>query len=48
MAVDKEFEGDQLLILNGGYNRILNHYTETIGLQESHSSQYSSYPHSKE
>lgn len=33
MAVDKEFEGDQLLILNGGYNRILNHYTETIGLK---------------
>lgn len=33
MAVDIEFEGDQLLIRNGGYTRILNHYLDNYGLR---------------
>lgn len=33
MAVDKEFEGDQLLIKNGGYTRMLNHYLDGYGLR---------------
>ena len=28
MAVDKEFDGDQLLIMNGGYTRLLNRYLD--------------------
>jgi polyamine oxidase len=33
MAVDKEFDGDQLLITNGGYTRLLNHYLHNYGLK---------------
>lgn len=33
MAVDKEFEGDQLLIKNGGYTRMLDHYLDEYGLR---------------
>lgn len=33
MAVDKEFDGDQLLIKNGGYTRILNHYLDYYNLR---------------
>lgn len=34
MAVDVEFDGDQLLIKNGGYTRILNHYLDAYKLRE--------------
>lgn len=34
MAVDREFEGDQLLIKNGGYTRILNRYLDHYGLRD--------------
>lgn len=34
MAVDREFEGDQLLIGNGGYTRLLNHYLKSYGLDQ--------------
>lgn len=33
MAVDKEFDGDQLLISNGGYTRLLNRYLYHHGLK---------------
>lgn len=34
LAVDKEFKGDQLLIKNGGYSRILNHYLDHYNLRD--------------
>ena len=34
LAVDKEFEGDQLLIKNGGYTRILNRYLDHYNLRK--------------
>ena len=34
MGVDKEYDGDQLLIKNGGYTRILNHYLDHYNLRD--------------